>query len=81
MVQRDDLLPVAFGGLFIGLIMMATMPFNLLAFGAVVTFLLAIFGTLYDSSAVDRVKAAVNSTRIFTEQIPVSFPPCGAFGL
>lgn len=71
MVQRDDLLPVAFGGLLIGLVMMVALPFNLLVFGAVATLLVGIFGSFYGNDAVSKVKSTLNSTQVFAEQIPV----------
>lgn len=71
MVQRDDLLPVAFGGVLIALVMMLALPFNLLVFGAAATCLLAIFGTFYGSDAMGKVNSAVALTQIFAEQIPV----------
>lgn len=75
MVQRDDILPVAFGGVLIGLVMMLALPFNVVVFGALATCLLAVFGTLYGSDAMGRVKSAVIPTEIFAEQIPVRFTP------
>lgn len=71
MVQRDDILPVAFGGVLIGLVMMLALPFNVLVVGALATCLVAIFGTFYGSDAMGRVKTAVASTEVFAEQIPV----------
>ncbi|OAA53374.1 N2227-like protein [Cordyceps fumosorosea ARSEF 2679] len=71
MVQRDNLLPVAFGGVLISLVMMFAMPFNLLVVGALATFLLGIFGSYYGAGdAMGRIKSAVASTEIFAEQIP-----------
>ncbi|KAJ6785486.1 hypothetical protein PWT90_01196 [Aphanocladium album] len=70
MVQRDDLLPVAFGGVLIALVMMLALPFNVIVFGALATCLLAVFGTFYGSDAMGRVKSTVASAEIFAEQIP-----------
>lgn len=70
MVQRDDLLPVAFGGVLIGLIMMIALPFNVLAFGAAVTCLLTVFGTIYGNGAIGKVKSVV-APELYAEQIPV----------
>ncbi|ATY65354.1 methyltransferase [Cordyceps militaris] len=70
MVQRDNLLPVAFGGVLISLVMMVALPFNVLVVGALATFLLGIFGSFFSGDAMGRVKSAVASTEIFAEQIP-----------
>ncbi|XWW96222.1 hypothetical protein V2A60_004195 [Cordyceps javanica] len=71
MVQRDDLLPVAFGGALISLVMMLAMPFNLLVAGALATFLVGIAGSYYGSADfMGKIKSAVASTEIFAEQIP-----------
>ncbi|KAJ4156115.1 hypothetical protein LMH87_001328 [Akanthomyces muscarius] len=70
MVQRDDILLVAFGGVLIGLVMMLALPFNVLVVGALATCLLAVFGTFYGSDTMGRVKTAVASTEVFAEQIP-----------
>ncbi|KAM3446915.1 hypothetical protein MY3296_009221 [Beauveria thailandica] len=70
MVQRDNLLPVAFGGVLISLVMMLAMPFNLLVVGALATFLLGILGSFYSGDAMAKVKSTVASTEIFADQIP-----------
>ncbi len=75
MVQRDDILLVAFGGVLIGLVMMLALPFNVLVVGALATCLLAVFGTFYGSDTMGRVKTAVASTEVFAEQIPVRLTP------